>query len=67
MIRRALQVDDQLIMILRAVTTEVVLTVKRRKGIMIVEVMTMVMAMTTKIMKTVIRRVLQTRTGWWWV
>ena len=42
-------------MVLRAVTTEVVLTVKRRKGIMIVEVMTMVTAM-TKIMKMVIRR-----------
>ena len=54
-------------MVLRAVTTEVVLTVKRRKGIMIEEVMTMVMAMTTKIMKMVIRRVLQARTGWWWV
>ena len=62
-----MQVDDQLIMILRAVTTEVVLTVIRRKGIMIVEVMTMVMAMTAKIMKMVIRRVLQARTGCWWV
>ena len=52
---------------LRALTTEVVLKVKRRKGVMIVEVMTMMMAMTTKIMKMVIRRLLQARTGWWWV
>ena len=52
---------------LRALTTEVVLKVKRRKGIMIVKVMTMLMAMTTKIMKMVIRRLLQARIGWWWV